>query len=43
MSNLGRVVIGGGTGFVGSEVASLLERKGYQVVIVSRWAVWKKL
>ena len=32
----GKVVVGGGTGFVGSEVCSLLRRKGYQVVVISR-------
>jgi len=36
MSSAGRVVIGGGTGFVGSQLAAALERKGYQPVIVSR-------
>lgn len=32
----GKVVVGGGAGFVGSEVCSLLRRKGYDVVIISR-------
>jgi len=32
----GKVVVGGGTGFIGGEVCSLLRRKGYQVVIISR-------
>lgn len=32
----GKVVVGGGTGFVGGEVCALLQRKGYQVVVVSR-------
>lgn len=31
-----KVLVGGGTGFVGAEVCSLLRRKGYNVVIVSR-------
>ena len=31
-----KVVVGGGAGFVGSEVCSHLRRKGYDVVIVSR-------
>ena len=32
----GKVVVGGGSGFVGKEVCSLLRRKGYDVIIVSR-------
>jgi len=32
----GKVVVGGGTGFVGTEVCSLLKRKGYRVVVISR-------
>lgn len=32
----GKVIVGGGTGFVGGEVCALLQRKGYQVVIISR-------
>lgn len=36
MGALGRVVVGGGTGFVGTQVARTLERKGYEVIVVSR-------
>jgi len=32
----GKVVVGGGTGFVGGEVCALLQRKGYQVIVISR-------
>jgi len=32
----GKVIVAGGSGFVGNEVCSLLRRKGYDVVIVSR-------
>ena len=32
----GKVVVGGGSGFVGKEVCSLLRRKGYEVITVSR-------
>ena len=32
----GKVLVGGGTGFVGQEVCALLGRKGYQVVVISR-------
>lgn len=32
----GKVIVGGGSGFVGKEVCSLLRRKGYDVIIVSR-------
>ncbi len=42
-----KVVVGGGTGFVGSEVCRLLRRNHYEVVVVSRFAlnsfvfIWK--
>ena len=36
VASKGKVVVGGGTGFVGGEVCALLQRKGYQVVVVSR-------
>jgi len=48
----GKVVVGGGSGFVGTEVCSLLRRKGYQVIVVSRsagpsgdrgWITWENL
>jgi len=32
----GKVLVGGGSGFVGKEVCSLLRKKGYDVVIISR-------
>ena len=32
----GKVLVGGGSGFVGTEVCSLLRRKGYDVITVSR-------
>ena len=32
----GKVIVGGGSGFVGKEVCSLLRRKGYEVIIISR-------
>jgi len=35
-SSKGKIVVGGGTGFVGTEVCSLLKRKGYRVVVISR-------
>ena len=31
-----KVLVGGGTGFVGTELCKSLKRKGYQVVVVSR-------
>ena len=34
--NKGRVVVGGGSGFIGSELTKSLKRKGYDVTIVSR-------
>ena len=36
IENKKKVVVGGGSGFIGNEVCSLLRRKGYDVVIVSR-------
>jgi len=36
VASKGKVVVGGGTGFVGGEVCALLQRKGYQVVVISR-------
>lgn len=36
VASKGKVVVGGGTGFVGGEVCALLQRKGYQVIVVSR-------
>lgn len=33
-----RVLVGGGSGFVGQELVRLLRRKGYEVLIVSRTA-----
>ena len=33
---LGKVLVAGGTGFVGSQVVRLFERLGYDVVIISR-------
>ena len=32
----GKVIIGGGSGFVGKEVCSLLRREGYDVIVISR-------
>ena len=31
-----RVLVGGGTGFVGTQVVKLFERLGYQVTVISR-------
>ena len=31
-----RVLVGGGTGFVGSQVVKLFERLGYHVTVISR-------
>ena len=31
-----KVLVGGGTGFVGTQVVKLFERLGYDVVIISR-------
>ena len=31
-----RVLVGGGTGFVGTQVVQLFERLGYQVTVISR-------
>ena len=36
IGNKGKVIVGGGSGFIGNEVCSLLRRKGYDVVGVSR-------
>lgn len=36
INSKGKVVVGGGTGFVGSELCKLLRRNQYEVVIVSR-------
>jgi len=36
MQSTGRVLIGGGTGFVGNQIASSLEKRGYEVIIISR-------
>jgi uncharacterized protein (TIGR01777 family) len=36
LGNKGKVIVGGGSGFIGNEVCSHLRRKGYNVVIVSR-------
>ena len=33
-----KVLIGGGSGFIGTELCKTLKRKGYQAVIVSRTA-----
>ncbi|KAG8227145.1 hypothetical protein J437_LFUL001689 [Ladona fulva] len=35
-ARMGTVVIGGGTGFIGSALSSLLKRNGYSVILVSR-------
>eukprot|EP00092_Neocalanus_flemingeri_P055934 GFUD01066239.1.p1 GENE.GFUD01066239.1~~GFUD01066239.1.p1 ORF type:complete len:189 (+),score=58.67 GFUD01066239.1:55-621(+) len=32
----GRIVVGGGTGFIGKEVVSLFERLDYEVLVISR-------
>ena len=34
----GKVLVAGGTGFVGSQVVKLFERLGYQVTVISRKA-----
>ena len=36
--NAGKVLVAGGTGFVGSQAVKLFERLGYDVVVVSRTA-----
>ena len=33
----GRVLVGGGTGFVGGAVVRALERRGYEAIIISRY------
>lgn len=38
----GRVLVGGGTGFVGGAVVRALERRGYEAIIISRSAQPKK-
>lgn len=38
MAGAGRVVIAGGTGFVGGEVVKTFERLGYETWVVSRQA-----
>ena len=37
----GRVLVGGGTGFVGGAVVKALERRGYEAIIISRYFEWK--
>ena len=32
----GRVLVGGGTGFIGREVVALFERLNYEVIVISR-------
>ena len=32
----GKVIVAGGTGFVGSQVVKLFDRLGYDVVVISR-------
>ena len=36
MANVGRVVIAGGTGFVGGEVVKTFQRLGYETFVISR-------
>ena len=36
-SSKGKVVVGGGTGFVGTELCRLLKRNHYDVVVISRF------
>ena len=38
MMSAGKVLVAGGTGFVGSQAVKLFERLGYDVVVVSRTA-----
>ncbi|XP_018020702.1 epimerase family protein SDR39U1 [Hyalella azteca] len=47
-SQLGKIVVGGGSGFIGSAITSKLQKKGYDVVVVSRkpgaWRItWEEL
>ncbi|KAB7505590.1 Epimerase family protein [Armadillidium nasatum] len=36
MSQLGTIVLGGGSGFIGTALSNLLKSKGYNIVVVSR-------
>ncbi|KAF2362310.1 Epimerase family protein SDR39U1 [Trinorchestia longiramus] len=47
-SQLGKVVVGGGSGFIGSALTRVLQKKGYEVVVVSRkpgaWRItWEEI